>query len=408
MPKGNGIYSNDRDAGAPEDGSILAAEETRENSRSVPGAFHIPGPGQEAGPQAGLPFALTEGVQSQEQRTSNIEVDVVVESATVYHDDVVHAMIRDENCAAYIYGRKFNLFILILPCLAVIGACIAIPFVILDRARRWNQDNSHSRSKSRCEEIRKVVSSVSTSESLDDTSSSQNRALEWLCFHDGSELPSNEQQEITQRYILAVLYYSLGGSDWTVDCDFLSAAHVCDWFDIAKDDKNTVMGVTDCNEDLKVTTIILHWNNMRGTLPDEVQFLTSLENFGLVGGPLHGTIPEGIGNLVNLKNINFMENRLSGTVPESLSKLINLEYVTFSINENLTGDLDFLCPLENTIFQADCGGADPKISCSCCHLCCATTEHECCLVKPLPWADIGDCVQTLPPELRGGDDPFGD
>mmetsp|Transcript_48209 Transcript_48209/g.72894 ORF Transcript_48209/g.72894 Transcript_48209/m.72894 type:complete len:410 (-) Transcript_48209:158-1387(-) len=409
MPKGNGIYSNDRDVGAPKDGSILAAEETRENSRSVPGAFHIPGPRQEAGPQAGLRFAPAEGGQSREQRNFDNEADIVVEGATVHHDDVVHAMIRDENCAAYIYGRKFNLFILILPCLAVIGACIAIPFVILDRARRWNQDNSHSRSESRCEEIRKVVSSVSTSESLDDTSSSQNRALEWLCFHDESELPSNEQQEITQRYILAVLYYSLGGSDWTVDCDFLSAAHVCDWFDIAKDDKNTVMGVTDCNEDLKVTTIVIHWNNMHGTLPDEVQFLTSLENFGLVGGPLHGTIPEGIGNLVNLKNINFMENRLSGTVPESLSKLINLEYVTFSINENLTGDLDFLCPLENMInMSADCGGADLKVTCSCCDSCCAATEHECCVVKSLPWADIGYCFPTLPPALQDVDNPFSD
>mmetsp|Transcript_48199 Transcript_48199/g.72881 ORF Transcript_48199/g.72881 Transcript_48199/m.72881 type:complete len:146 (-) Transcript_48199:21-458(-) len=140
---------------------------------------------------------------------------------------------------------------------------------------------------------------------------------------------------------------------------------------------------------------------MHGTLPDEVQFLTSLENFGLVGGPLHGTIPEGIGNLVNLKNINFMENRLSGTVPESLSKLINLEYVTFSINENLTGDLDFLCPLENMInMSADCGGADLKVTCSCCDSCCAATEHECCVVKSLPWADIGECFTTLPPELR--------
>eukprot|EP00957_Ditylum_brightwellii_P209402 15361629-Ditylum_brightwellii.AAC.1 len=130
-------------------------------------------------------------------------------------------MIPDENCTAYIYGRKFNLFIFMLPCLAFIGAFIAIPFVILVPARRWNQDkytkesNSHSGSKSRCEAIRKVVSSVSTSESFDDMSSSQNRALEWLCFHDESEQPSYEQQELTQRYILAVLYYSLGGSDWT-------------------------------------------------------------------------------------------------------------------------------------------------------------------------------------------------
>jgi len=252
MSNKEGIYSNTKDAGAPDDGSILVAEQARENARSTPGAFHVPGPSHEAGPQAGLPLAPAEGEQS----------DVIVENAIVYHDDVVPSMIRDEKCTAYIYGRKFNIFILILPCLAFIGACIVIPLVILDPAGRWNQDkytkesNSYSGSESRCEEIRKVVSSVSTSESLDDTSSPQNRALEWLCFHDELELPSNEQQEITQRYILAVLYYSLGGSDWTVDCDFLSAAHECDWFDVDTD-ASSVKGVTDCNEDLKVTRIMI-------------------------------------------------------------------------------------------------------------------------------------------------------
>mmetsp|Transcript_48201 Transcript_48201/g.72885 ORF Transcript_48201/g.72885 Transcript_48201/m.72885 type:complete len:126 (-) Transcript_48201:983-1360(-) len=125
MSNKEGIYSNTKDAGAPDDGSILVAEQARENARSTPGAFHVPGPDHEAGPHAGLPLAPAEG-----------ERDVVVENATVYHDNTVLGMIRDENCTAYIYGRKFNLFILILPCLAVIGACIAIPFVILDRARR--------------------------------------------------------------------------------------------------------------------------------------------------------------------------------------------------------------------------------------------------------------------------------
>mmetsp|Transcript_48204 Transcript_48204/g.72889 ORF Transcript_48204/g.72889 Transcript_48204/m.72889 type:complete len:405 (-) Transcript_48204:158-1372(-) len=404
MSNKEGIYSNTKDAGAPDDGSILVAEQARENARSTPGAFHVPGPDHEAGPHAGLPLAPAEG-----------ERDVVVENATVYHDNTVLGMIRDENCTAYIYGRKFNLFILILPCLAAaIGACIVIPLGILDLARSWNRDkytkesDSHSGSESRYEEIRKVVSSVSTSESLDDMSSPQNRALEWLCFHDELELPSTEQEKITQRYTLAVLYYSLGGSDWTVDCDFLSAAHECDWFDVDTD-ASSVKGVTDCNEDLKVTAVMIYWNNMHGAIPDEVQSLASLEHLTLVGGPLHGTIPDGIGNLVNLTNLHLMENRLSGTVPESLSKLINLEYASLSINENLTGDLDFLCPLENMInMSADCGGADLKVTCSCCDSCCAATEHECCVVKSLPWADIGYCFPTLPPALQDVDNPFSD
>eukprot|EP00957_Ditylum_brightwellii_P045351 3437925-Ditylum_brightwellii.AAC.1 len=58
------------------------------------------------------------------------------------------------------------------------------------------------------------------------------------------------------------------------------------------------------------------------------------------------------------------------------------------------------------IVQADCGGTDPKLTCSCCKICCATIEHECCTVKPLPWADIGACFPTLPLELQGKDNPF--
>eukprot|EP00957_Ditylum_brightwellii_P071486 5433819-Ditylum_brightwellii.AAC.1 len=60
MSNKEGIYSNDRDVGAPEEGSILAEEEARENARSTPGAFHIPGP------QAGMPLAPADGDQSQE------------------------------------------------------------------------------------------------------------------------------------------------------------------------------------------------------------------------------------------------------------------------------------------------------------------------------------------------------
>ena len=97
--------------------------------------------------------------------------------------------------------------------------------------------------------------------------SPQHRAFEWiettswsssgtlsLDGWDSYELTLTEKQErLTQRYVLAVLYFSTGGDDWDDDNQFLSAKHECDWY---SSDGRLLRGIT-CDDNQRVIKLIL-------------------------------------------------------------------------------------------------------------------------------------------------------
>ena len=77
---------------------------------------------------------------------------------------------------------------------------------------------------------------------LDDGTSYQFRAFEWLVFDDGMQLPVPETTEevarLTERYILAAFYFATtrgnstddgNGQVWVDGLNFLSSDTVCDW-----------------------------------------------------------------------------------------------------------------------------------------------------------------------------------
>jgi len=72
---------------------------------------------------------------------------------------------------------------------------------------------------------------------------SQNTAFDWLVDIDGAQACPENEIDVIQRYVLAVLYYSLGGDSWTVcsamssstcedDARYLSSTNVCQWFNV--------------------------------------------------------------------------------------------------------------------------------------------------------------------------------
>jgi hypothetical protein len=84
-----------------------------------------------------------------------------------------------------------------------------------------------------------------------DSTSPQFQALHWIANVDPAKL-SVEQQEhshemIRQRYVAAVLYFSLGGESWINQHNFLSADHACLWNDNNNDDDDDDNGI-GCNE----------------------------------------------------------------------------------------------------------------------------------------------------------------
>jgi hypothetical protein len=67
-------------------------------------------------------------------------------------------------------------------------------------------------------------------------------ALNWLANIDSANLPigATVKRILVERYTLALLYFSTGGSSWVNQYNFLSADTVCDWNDGEFDGENGV------------------------------------------------------------------------------------------------------------------------------------------------------------------------
>jgi hypothetical protein len=77
---------------------------------------------------------------------------------------------------------------------------------------------------------------VTARSDLEQTGSPQNLAATWLATQDGSNLAvpnvdvsNSDGYRYMTRYVMATLWYSLGGSNWTNQFDFLSSNDHCYW-----------------------------------------------------------------------------------------------------------------------------------------------------------------------------------
>ena len=175
----------------------------------------------------------------------------------------------------------------------------------------------------------------SSTSSLSDPSSPQYKAVEWLAqdkFDTGSDWGDDE---LLQRYVLRVLYHSTGGENWggaqnDAETTWFQSSSVCDW-------GSTIAHCS--NNGTQLDFIDLEFDNLQGTIPDELGLLTALTVLSLCNnGGLVGTIPTQLGLLTALKELYLWTNQLTGTVPTQLSKLTALEQMDVDENQ-LTGTI---------------------------------------------------------------------
>jgi U-box domain len=167
-----------------------------------------------------------------------------------------------------------------------------------------------------------------TNESLQDTSSPQYRAYEWVTKSD--EVPerdasNNEARRLfrmTQRFAIATLYYSLGLDSWVE-----SSVSECQW-------GNATGRTILCNADLEV--VVVELNNLaggrRGAISREVGLLTNLNRLDLSLNNLTSSIPVELGQLSSLTSLALNRNALNSSIPTELGKLSALSTLSLFSN----------------------------------------------------------------------------
>lgn len=190
----------------------------------------------------------------------------------------------------------------------------------------------------------KTISQNATA--LRTTGTPQYEAFRWLLDIDPARLcpgssTAEEKRMIQERYTLALLYFSTNGNNWNVCTSdptksicpadivsdrWLTSGSVCGWFNVT------------CTPQGRVEAIILQ-NNLDGTIPRELGFLSDLTVLLLEGNRLKGDVPFELGLAKNLIQLDVSENELTGMIPPALfESTLNLRFLGLRRNA-FVGDI---------------------------------------------------------------------
>jgi hypothetical protein len=144
-----------------------------------------------------------------------------------------------------------------------------------------------------------------------------------------AKVNANDQiDNIFQYWILAILYFALGGQDWRQDSNWLSGKSFCE---------DSWLGIS-CLDEGTVGTINLMSNNLMGTFPTEMALLSSLVHLQLSSNDVSGTLPSEIGSMQNLSRLELEDTQISGTIPSEIGLCQRLEHLDI-IQANISGSI---------------------------------------------------------------------
>jgi hypothetical protein len=260
--------------------------------------------------------------------------------------------------------------------------------------------------------IRESLTAVGSASNLENATSPQSIALDWILESDAIRNISKKQH--LQRFVLAVLYYSTDGNKWINSDGWLSDQDECEWFfSISKEracndsgemselhlTSNNIKGEIPWIEFAMLRSqllgVHLSDNSIAGTVPGQLGLLTQLTSLDLSENQISGSIPSEFGLLRDLKYQNLAVNRLGGQIPIQISMMTSLETIQLSSN-HLTGmipsELGLISSLHNMYFRDN--------------LLTGTAPAELCALNPLNFevsCDMVKCecctnTECLPPE----------
>lgn len=137
---------------------------------------------------------------------------------------------------------------------------------------------------------------------------------------------------VTDSLILVSIFNSTNGDQWLENTNWLEPGQPIDtWHGVTVNE-----AVGGC-----VSRLELANNQLSGTLPAEIGYLTSLTRLTLSENQIGGSIPSLIGNLSELTRLRLNNNLFTGQIPAFLGNLNNLTELRL-FNNQLTGPI----PLE--------------------------------------------------------------
>jgi len=192
-------------------------------------------------------------------------------------------------------------------------------------------------------------------ESLQDPTSPQSKAAEWILKECEAEVPidpctPSQLEYNEQRYALAVLYFSLTGDGWNDGSNsnldpsapagtWMSSLDYCEWgteISGANGSYNQLV----CNDEGHVINLNLQTNNLIGSIPPEIGVLSYLTSYISFTNAQSGQIPSTLGLITPLETFDVEFNNMDGTLfqEEYMTSLTNLVNWRTS-NNNFVGSI---------------------------------------------------------------------
>jgi Leucine-rich repeat (LRR) protein len=165
------------------------------------------------------------------------------------------------------------------------------------------------------------------------------KAAQWLANDDPMQMKIEVVEELMNRYLLATIYFALGGENWDYDLNWLSAGSVCTWnsYFESKVGVKVQVGVS-CHTGDSVKEIFLPSMGLKGAMPSEIGLFFDLQDLNLFGNSVSGHLPESMKNLHDLRTLILHDNKFNGLLPSWISSLKSLK--TLNVAENkLNGPL---------------------------------------------------------------------
>jgi len=192
-------------------------------------------------------------------------------------------------------------------------------------------------------------------------SSAQSQAFDWM--QKDPHLVQYTSDRILQRLALATLYFATHGAHWEKNDGWLSySLHECNWTFVLPygigygeyerqlsspcqvANGNTTASITNGTVAVGAgdfyTHLRLFSNNLQGTLPPEISFLSSsLVTINLDMNKLTGTLPSELARLTQLEYLSLSINSLSGTVPNQMGSMMTALRELYLDTNLFTGSL---------------------------------------------------------------------